>query len=88
MTEWYRAGVNPEPSPWWPRGVGRLLAADSAILLRYYTVDLEVIGAWIRTGAPPPTPVGGRLPLGGHNVTTQVSPTGPGPARTTGTTPG
>ena len=60
--------------------VGRLLAADSAILLRYYTVDLEVIGAWIRTGAPPPTPVGGRLPLGGHNVTTQVYQTGQ-PAR-------
>jgi signal transduction histidine kinase len=60
--------------------VGRLLAADSAILLRYYTLDLEVIGAWMSTGAPPPTPVGGRLPLGGQNVTTQVHRTGQ-PAR-------
>ncbi|HEX6450430.1 MAG TPA: AAA family ATPase [Trebonia sp.] len=60
--------------------VGRLLAADSAILVRYYTQDLEVVGTWIRTGAPPPTPVGGRLPLGGNNVTSQVHRTGQ-PAR-------
>ena len=61
--------------------VGRLLAADFAILVRYDTPDtLEVVGAWTSTGAPAPTPVGGRLPLGGHNVTTQVYRTGQ-PAR-------
>jgi signal transduction histidine kinase len=53
--------------------VGRLLAADFAILVRYDPQDtLEVVGTWIRTGASAPTPVGGRLPLGGRNVTTMV----------------
>src|ERR1700744_4739097 len=57
--------------------VGRLLAVDFAILVRYDTRDtLEVVGTWTRTGAPPPTPVGGRLPLGGRNVTTIVYQTG------------
>ena len=57
--------------------VGRLLAADFAILVRYDTQDtLEVAGTWTRTGAPAPTPVGGRLPLGGRNVTTLVYQTG------------
>jgi len=57
--------------------VGRLLAADFAILVRYDPPDsLEVVGAWTRTGAPPPTAVGGRLPLGGRNVTTLVYQTG------------
>ena len=57
--------------------VGRLLAADFAILVRYDPPDtLEVVGAWTRTGAPAPTPVGGRLPLGGRNVTTLVYRTG------------
>ena len=57
--------------------VGRLLAADFAILVRYDLPDtLEVVGAWTRTGAPAPTPVGGRLPLGGRNVTTMVYQTG------------
>ena len=60
--------------------VGRLLAADSAILVRYDPPDLEIAGTWMRTGAPAPTPVGGRLPLGGHNVTSQVHRTGQ-PAR-------
>jgi signal transduction histidine kinase len=56
---------------------GRLLAADFAILVRYDPQDtLEVVGTWIRTGAPAPTPVGGRLPLGGRNVTTMVYQTG------------
>ena len=41
--------------------VGRLLAVDFAILVRYDTQDtLEVVGTWTRTGAPAPTPVGGR----------------------------
>ena len=57
--------------------VGRLLAADFAILVRYDPQDtLEVAGTWTRTGAPAPTPVGGRLPLGGRNVTTLVYQTG------------
>jgi signal transduction histidine kinase len=61
--------------------VGRLLGVDSAILVRYDPQDtLEVVGTWIRTGAAAPTPVGGRLPLGGRNVTTLVYQTGQ-PAR-------
>ena len=57
--------------------VGRLLAVDFAILVRYDPQDtLEVVGTWTRTGAPPPTPVGGQLPLGGRNVTTLVYRTG------------
>ena len=57
--------------------VGRLLAVDFAILVRYDPKDtLEVVGTWTRTGAPAPTPVGGRLPLGGRNVTTLVYQTG------------
>jgi len=56
---------------------GRLLGVDSAILVRYDPQDtLEVVGTWIRTGDPAPTPVGGRLPLGGRNVTTAVYQTG------------
>jgi GAF domain-containing protein len=52
---------------------GQLLAVDFAILIRYDPPDtLEVVGAWTSTGAPAPTPVGGRLPLGGRNVTTLV----------------
>ena len=56
---------------------GRILAVDFAILVRYDPRDmLEVVGTWTRTGAPAPTPVGGRLPLGGRNVTTLVYQTG------------
>ena len=56
---------------------GRLLAVDFAILVRYDPQGtLEVVGTWTRTGAPAPTPVGGRLPLGGRNVTTLVYQTG------------
>jgi len=52
---------------------GRLLAVDFAMLVRYDSSDtLEVVGTWTGTGAPAPTPVGGRLPLGGRNVTTPV----------------
>jgi signal transduction histidine kinase len=51
---------------------GRLLTADFTILVRYDPPDLEIAGTWTRTGAPAPTPVGGRLPLGGRNVTTLV----------------
>jgi signal transduction histidine kinase len=57
--------------------VGRLLAVDFAILVRYDPQDmLEVVGAWSKSGVPPATPVGGRLPLGGRNVTTVVYQTG------------
>jgi len=57
--------------------VGRLLAVDFTILVRYDPPDtLEVVGTWTRTGAPAPTPVGGQLPLGGRNVTTLVYQTG------------
>jgi signal transduction histidine kinase len=57
--------------------VGRVLAVDFTILVRYDTQEtLEVVGTWTRTGAPAPTPVGGRLPLGGRNVTTLVHQTG------------
>ena len=43
--------------------VGRVLAVDFTILVRYDPQDtLEVVGAWTRTGAPPPTPVGGARP--------------------------
>jgi len=57
--------------------VGRLLAADFAVLARYDPQDtLEVVGTWTRTGVPAPTPVGGQLPLGGRNVTTMVYRTG------------
>ncbi len=57
--------------------VGRLLAADLAILVRYDPPDtLEVTGTWTSTGAPAPAPVGGRLPVGGRNVTTLVHQTG------------
>jgi signal transduction histidine kinase len=57
--------------------VGWLLALDFAILVRYDPQDmLEVVGTWTRTGAAAPTPVGGRLPLGGRNVTTLVYQTG------------
>ena len=62
--------------------VGRLLAADYAILVRYDPSDtLEVVGTWTSTGAPAPIPVGGRFPLGGRNVTTLVRQTGRGPDR-------
>ena len=54
-----------------------LLGVDFAILVRYDPQDmLEVVGTWTRTGAPAPTPVSGRLPLGGRNVTTVVYQTG------------
>src|SRR3984957_14439380 len=39
--------------------VGRLLAVDFAILVRYDRQDiLEVVGAWTTAGGPPPRPRG------------------------------
>ena len=56
---------------------GDLLGVDMAVLVRYDPQDtLTVVGAWTSTGAAPATPVGGRLPLGGQNVTTLVFQTG------------
>ena len=56
---------------------GRLLEVDFATLVRYDPQDaITVAGTWTRTGAPPPIPVGSRLPLGGRNLTTLVYETG------------
>ena len=58
--------------------VGRLLAADFATLGQYDGARdaVAIAGMWTSTGAPAPTPVGGRLPLGGRNVATRVYRTG------------
>jgi signal transduction histidine kinase len=56
---------------------GQLLGVDAAVLIRYDPKDaITVVGAWTSTGVPSATPVGGRLPLGGDNVTTLVFRTG------------
>jgi signal transduction histidine kinase len=57
---------------------GRLLKADFSVLIRYDspTRTLEIAGSWLRAGAEPPPPVGGRLPLGGYNVSSLVYETG------------
>jgi signal transduction histidine kinase len=57
---------------------GRLLAVEFAVLVRYDHAQhtIEIVGTWTSTGAPAPNPVGSRLPLGGHNVTTLVHRTG------------
>jgi signal transduction histidine kinase len=56
---------------------GRLLDVDYTALVRYDPDDaLTVVGTWARTGGPSPTPVGGRLALGGQNVTSLVFRTG------------
>ncbi len=58
---------------------GRLLAADFSVLIRYDppTGTLEIAGSWLRSGSTePPTAVGGRLPLGGHSVSSLVYQTG------------
>ena len=57
--------------------VRRLLEVDFATLVRYDPQDaITIVGTWTRTGAPPPIPVGNRLPLGGRNLTTVVYQTG------------
>jgi GAF domain-containing protein len=56
---------------------GRLLGVDAALLVRYDPRDtITVVGSWTSTDTAPPTPVGSRLPLGGHNITTLVLRTG------------
>jgi signal transduction histidine kinase len=58
--------------------IGRLLRADTAVLVRYEQQDLEIAGQWnkIQLPAPAPTSIGTRLPLGGRNVSTLVHQTG------------
>lgn len=57
--------------------VGRLLEVDFATLVRYDPQDaITIVGTWTRTGAPSPTPVGDRMPLGGRNLSTLVYRTG------------
>ena len=57
--------------------VGRLLEVDFATLVRYDPQDaITIVGTWTRTGAPSPTPVGDRMPLGGRNLSTLVYQTG------------
>ena len=56
---------------------GELLGVDVAVLIRYDPQDaITVVGVWTSTGAPAPTRVGSRLPLGGQNTTTLVFRTG------------
>jgi signal transduction histidine kinase len=62
--------------------VGRVLAADVALMSRYDPDDrATIVSAWTGTGAAPPTPIGSGFALGGRNVHTQVFRTGR-PART------
>jgi signal transduction histidine kinase len=58
--------------------VGRLLSCELAVLNRYDPdgAAATVVGAWARTGAPLPLPVGTRWSVGGRNVTTLVFNTG------------
>src|ERR1700751_3021390 len=57
--------------------VGRLLEVDFATLVRYDPQDaITIVGTWTSTGAPSPTPVGDRMPLGGRNLSTLVYQTG------------
>jgi signal transduction histidine kinase len=52
---------------------GQMLGVDFAALVRYDEPGMrEVMGLWQNTRGTVPTPVGNRLPLGGHNVTTLV----------------
>ncbi len=58
--------------------VGQMLGTDYSSLSRYDPDGgaLTVLGMWSRTGSRPLLPVGGRMELGGRNVTTQVFRTG------------
>ena len=55
-----------------------MLGTDYSSLSRYDPDGgaLTVLGMWSRTGSRPLLPVGGRMELGGRNVTTQVFRTG------------
>jgi signal transduction histidine kinase len=53
--------------------IGRVFAVDYAGMSRYDAGGTATtVGRWDRTGTPWPGPLGGRLPLGGRNVTTLV----------------
>ena len=53
--------------------VGLVLGTDHTSLFRYdQDGGATAVGAWTRTGVPPPVPVGSRMSLGGRNVTTLV----------------
>jgi signal transduction histidine kinase len=57
--------------------VGRVLAADITVMGRYDPDGAAtIVGTWSSTGVAVPTPVDGRVPLGGRNVTTWVFETG------------
>jgi signal transduction histidine kinase len=57
--------------------VGALLEVDFTALMRSDPGDMiTVVGAWTKTGAPAPSPVGSRFPLGGRNMSTLVLTTG------------
>jgi GAF domain-containing protein len=60
-----------------PVEVGHVLAADMTVLNRFDPDGTAtVVGAWVRTGAALPLPVGTRWNIGGRNVTTMVFETG------------
>jgi GAF domain-containing protein len=53
--------------------IGRVLGVDFTVIGRYDPDGAAtVVGTWTSTGVSVPTPPGGRVPLGGQNVTTQV----------------
>src|SRR4051812_32587371 len=51
---------------------GRLLCCDFTTLSQYDRDESVVVGAWSRSGAGTPVPVGSRFPLDGHDVSTLV----------------
>ncbi|MDR3035069.1 MAG: AAA family ATPase [Kitasatospora sp.] len=56
---------------------GQLLDVGSAALIRYDEPGMmEVAGLWTAARGTPPTTLGTRLPLGGHNASTLVHGTG------------
>jgi signal transduction histidine kinase len=62
--------------------VGRVLAADVALMSRYGPGGTAtIVSAWTRTGSAPPTSIGRAFELGGRNVHTLVFHSGR-PART------
>jgi len=57
--------------------VGQILGTDYSALSRYDPDGaLTVLGMWSSKGSHPPLPVGGRMEVGGRNVTTLVFETG------------
>jgi signal transduction histidine kinase len=57
--------------------IGQVLAVDFAVMGRYDPDGAAtILGTWTRSAVAVPTPVDGRVKLGGQNVTTQVYETG------------